>query len=169
MKKILFIFLIVIIFFCCGEICYVTDSGRNFMFFSKEINGLDSDIIYFTLDIPSISFYRDVYHKDSSLNDVQYNIQLLNDSDEEKKLFFIAGHSGRGENCFFNSLVNLKIGDEIDLLFSQYKYTYLVDVIYYIDKTGVMDVDRWENTLYLITCSLVYPGKQLIIRASLIS
>lgn len=48
-------------------------------------------------------------------------------------------------------------------------YVYEVKNIYYINKTGYMEIpEELSNTLILITCSVKYKNKQLIVVSTLI-
>ena len=67
------------------------------------------------LMIPKINFRMNIYNFDSKLNDVDYNIEILKDSSVIDKLFFIVGHSGMGDNCYFNDIKKLEIGDYVYL------------------------------------------------------
>ena len=59
------------------------------------------------LDIPKINFYKGFYSKTSSLNNVQFNLFVLKESDYPDVVngnLIIAGHSGNYSNSYFNDL-----------------------------------------------------------------
>ena len=122
----------------------------------------------FVLSIPKINLIHGIYSIHHIYNQVDYNIELLSDSSLYRRLFFLAGHSGNGENCFFNHLIDLEYGDKIYLDFYDNILVYEVIDIYYIIKDGTMDVDMSFDTLYLITCSLIYPDRQLIVKCKIV-
>lgn len=119
------------------------------------------------LDIPCISFKDYVYPIDSSLNTVDYHVEILKESKIEENLYYFAAHSGNGKYSYFNHLVDVKIGDVIILNFFDHKLYYIVSDIYLIDKMGYMISNEANDALYLITCSLENKKKQLIIQANL--
>lgn len=105
---------------------------------------------------------------DSELNNVDYNIELLETSDINRNIFYIAGHSGNGDNCYFNRVRELVIGNYIYIYFDSKSLVYEVVEIYNIVKSGVMEVSDEENVLYLITCDIYNDNRQLIVKSKLI-
>ena len=121
------------------------------------------------LKIPSINLEKFVYDVNSSKNNVDYHVEILDSSDLKKNVYFLAGHSGSGSNNYFNDLKLLEIGDFIYVEKDGLEYCYRVVETYFILKNGYLNVDNnLYDTLFLITCSLDYPDKQLIIRAKLV-
>ena len=173
MKRILL--LLLLLFFMA---LFWNDDGYFNKSFKKYNFNFDSFNVYygkfkrekylFVLNIPKIHLSRNIYSLDSFYNNVDYNIELLDDSSVLRRLFFLAGHSGNGDYCFFNHLVDLSLGDRVFVSFEDVFYEYVVTDIYYIDKSGFMDVSCDRDCLYLITCSLVYSGKQLIVFCQLL-
>lgn len=107
---------------------------------------------------------------DSSFNDVDFHVQILEESKLENFFFLFAGHSGDGMVSYFNDLEYLEEGDIILIFMDDKKIFYVVEKIYYIQKTGKFfaPLENMENMLYLITCSLKYYDKQLIVQARLV-
>ena len=65
-----------------------------------------------TLEIPKIGFYKGFYSKNSDLNNVKYNIKILDVSsypDEPKGNVIIIGHSGNYSNSYFGNLYQLVV------------------------------------------------------------
>ena len=107
---------------------------------------------------------------DSELNNVDYNVELLNESSYEDKLFYIVGHSGNGDNCYFNKIKNLKIGEYVYIIINNEKLIYRIDNIYYIVKDGYMEIFNDEvNLVYLITCDIYNNNRQLVIKGVLVN
>ena len=122
------------------------------------------------LMIPKINFRMNIYNFDSKLNDVDYNIEILKDSSVIDKLFFIVGHSGMGDNCYFNDIKKLEIGDYVYLDVDHEVLIYKIIDRYYIVKNGYMNLgfDKY-NRLYLITCDISDGNRQLVLKGILIN
>ena len=161
MKKIKYVLVFVFLFF---PIIKTEDFNFYDYYTYLDDSFLNQKEYLFVLNIPKIGLVQNIYSIDSIYNHVDLNVELLSDSSLEDNLFFLAGHSGNGDNCFFNHLVDLEYGDVIHLDFFNYVLYYEVEDIYYIVKNGTMDVEILSNTLYLVTCSLVYPYQQLVIK-----
>ena len=126
------------------------------------------EVSCFKLVIPKIDLNYDIYNLGNGLNNVDYNIELLSDSNIEENIYFLAGHSGNGDNCYFNRIKELEIGDVIYIYIDDKELVYEVEQIYFIRKNGYMEVDDInKNVLYLITCSGY--NRQLIVKGVLIN
>ena len=86
----------------------------------KEVKEDNNNYIYEeylgVLDIPKINFYKGFYSKTSSLNNVQFNLFVLKESDYPDVVngnLIIAGHSGNYSNSYFNDLYKLSIDDTV--------------------------------------------------------
>ena len=120
------------------------------------------------LVIPKISFEKEIYEIASELNNVDYNVEILKTSEIDKNVYFFASHSGRGDNCYFNRVKELYVGDNIYVNIGSNLLVYEVVSIYNIVKSGYMEVDNnLENVLFLITCSNY--NRQLIVKGVLIN
>lgn len=110
------------------------------------------------LEIPKIGFSKGFYRKESSLNNVKFNIKILDDSsypDEDKGNTIIIGHSGNYSNSYFGNLYQLVVGDTASITYNDKKYTYQVVNIYTDTKDGTVTVyrDDSKTCLTLITCT----------------
>ncbi len=110
------------------------------------------------LDIPKINFYKGFYSKTSSLNNVQFNLFVLKESDYPDVVngnLIIAGHSGNYSNSYFNDLYKLSIDDTITVHYQGKDYIYKITKIYNEKKTGTVRILRNRNktSLTLITCT----------------
>lgn len=122
------------------------------------------------LEVPSIQLKEEVYPVNSFLNQVSFHVQILEDSNLERNIFFFAAHSGNGDKSYFNDIILLEKGDFIFVYIGDKKLMYVVNEKYFIDKNGYFYVDEVEsNSLYLITCSRVYLDKQVVVVASIVS
>ena len=110
------------------------------------------------LDIPKINFYKGFYSKTSSLNNVQFNLFVLKESDYPDVVngnLIIAGHSGNYNNSYFNDLYKLSIDDTVTVHYQGKDYAYKITKIYNEKKTGTVRILRNRNktSLTLITCT----------------
>jgi LPXTG-site transpeptidase (sortase) family protein len=124
---------------------------------------------YIRLLIPNINFDKFIYYLDDEINDVDYNVELLSSSDIYKNIFYFAGHSGSGDNCYFNRIVELNIGDYIYIYLDDIIFVYEIVDIYEIVKNGYMAIESNEvDVLYLITCKVYNNSRQLVVKSKLI-
>ena len=72
----------------------------------------DEDI-FLEINIPRIRLEANVYNINSVFNDVDYNVEILSESNVDENSFFLAGHSGNGAANYFNDLFLLEVGDII--------------------------------------------------------
>ena len=160
-KRYLIVSYIVSVIFIFGLLYY--DNLLEIINFSKEDK-------LFEIDIPRINFKGNVYNIDSNLNNVDYNIELLDNSNLEENLYFLASHSGSSKASYFDNLVYLEKGSFIILRTEDSILIFVVRDMFYIDKSGYFNVSYSANggELFLITCSLNYVNRQLIVRAELI-
>jgi len=141
----------------------------SFIFFFRNnfiLLDINSDFL-FELSIPKIKLSRIIYKYDSIHNDLSTNIKLLTDVKKiNEETIVIAGHSGSGNNAFFNNLYLLELGDVIDINYNNIRYTYEINDIYEIEKTGYMNINtEITGLLYLITCKNHVNNKQIVYKA----
>ena len=127
-----------------------------------------------TLEINKINFYKGFYSKDSSLNNVKFNLYLMPVSsypDQDKGNVIIAGHSGNYSNSYFRDLYRLEKDDSINIYYNNVKYIYNITNIYKQDKTGTINIyrDTEKSSLTLITCTQNDESHQTVYIAELIS
>lgn len=125
------------------------------------------------LEIPSISLTQGFYAKNSKLNNVDKNIQILKKSDMPDKKngnTILASHSGNCSVCYFKNLYKIKEKDLINIYHKDIKFTYQVVKKYLEEKDGDIWIKKDNNktTLTLTTCSQQEKGKQIVIIANLI-
>lgn len=110
-----------------------------------------------TLKIDKINLEKGLYSKNSSKNNVKYNIEILKTSDYpdvSNGNFILAAHSGNGRNAYFKKLDRMTINDLITVNYLGKEYIYKIVKIYDVEKTGVINISRnkFKDTLTLITC-----------------
>lgn len=109
------------------------------------------------LEIKKINLTRGFYSKNSRLNNVNKNIQILSSSDMpdiENGNVIIAAHSGNSSISFFKNLPKLNFDDNAIIYYQGKTYTYKLVNNYEIEKTGTANIKRNLNkkSLTLITC-----------------
>lgn len=123
------------------------------------------------LKIPKINLERGLVDPNSYLNNVNYNLEILEGSnmpDKKNSNLIIAGHSGSARISFFRNLNKLTLNDEIFVDYKNDTYKYKVVDIYEIEKTGTAEIIKNKNatTITLITCKH-NTNKQIIVIAEL--
>ena len=124
------------------------------------------------LEIPKINFKRGFYDINSSLNNVESNIEIIKGSslpDVINGNLIIAGHSGTGWKAFFRNLYQLGLGDEAIVTYAGINYKYKITNIYKEKNTGTVSIKRNydKTTLTLITCTKDDSSTQTIYIAEL--
>lgn len=123
------------------------------------------------LKIPKIDLERGLVDPNSYLNDVKYNIEIVEGSSMPNKKnsnLIIASHSGTARISYFRNLNKLTINDIVLLIYQNKTYKYKVVNKYEIDKTGTAKIIRDSNktTITLITCKYK-TNKQIVVIATL--
>lgn len=131
----------------------------------KEKNDLINYIA--VVEIPKINLVRGLVDKNDSLNNVDYNIQILKEStmpNVEYSNLYLAAHSGSSSVSYFKYLDRLIYNDEVYIYYQDIKYIYKVVKLYEIDKNGYAEIQRQGGTkhLILVTC-IDGTEKQLVI------
>lgn len=138
---------------------------------NKKVDETNYDYIA-VLEIPKINLKRGL-PQDKYYNNVNRNVEILKGStmpNISKGNFILAGHSGSGRVAYFRNLNKLTIGDISYIYYGGIKYTYKVNNIYDIEKTGTATITRDLNktTLTMITCRH-NTNKQIVIISELIN
>lgn len=122
------------------------------------------------LEIPKLNLKKDVYNKDSKLNNISKNVTILEEStlpDEEYFHLFLAAHSGTSKISYFRTLINLKGNDVAKIYWQDKIYIFKVLEILKLPKQKFIEVEKnkQEKLLTLITC--IGHDKRLIINLQL--
>lgn len=120
------------------------------------------------IEIPKIGLKRGVYNFTSSLNNIEQNITIMDESnlpDEVNGNVVLEAHSGTSNISYFNDLYKLKEEDLVYIYYQGIKYIYKVNNIYDVEKDGSVEVyrDLNKNTLTLITCKNDTDDKQMVV------
>lgn len=124
---------------------------------SKETIKTSNEDYIAVLEIPKINLRKGLYSKDSSNNNVNKNIEILDESDmpdNNNGNFILAGHSGSGRIAYFKDLHKLSNGDIAFVYYNGSRFGYTLINRYEIDKTGTAQITRngQNDALTLITC-----------------
>lgn len=119
------------------------------------------------LEIPKIGFSKGFYPKGSELNNVKFNLKILDSSNypnETNGNVIIIGHSGDYSNSYFRDLYKLELKDTASIQYKGKKYNYKIVNIYYENKDGTLTIyrDSTKNCLTLITCTKDDETKQTV-------
>ncbi len=124
---------------------------------SKEEN----DEIIGTLTIDKLNLSKNIYNINSSHNNVEENVTILND---DINLIVLAAHSGPGYIAFFDDLDKLELNDTINLTYNNKNLVYIVTNIEEQTKDGTIEINKTDKQrLILTTCSKKDKNKQLVI------
>lgn len=122
--------------------------------------------------IPRLNINHDIYDLNSSYNNVEKNVTLLDGSilpNKKNSIIFLAAHSGNSKISYFNHLNKIKPKEKVTFYYDNYKYIYQVINIKEENKNGYIKINkRKENQLILTTCSTNNKEKQLIVESMLI-
>ena len=127
---------------------------------TDEINNKYKDIEQYIgyLEIPRINFKRGFYDINSSLNNVEANIEINKKSSYpniSNGNLIIAGHSGTGPKAFFKDLYKLEVNDLLIVTYGGKRYQYKITNIYKEKNTGTIAIKRNydKTTITLVTCT----------------
>lgn len=124
------------------------------------------------LKIPKIGLERGLFSKTSANNNVNWNIQIIKESDMpdvDKGNLILAGHSGNDKTSHFRNLHKLSTNDIVSVFYGGNEYKYKIVNSYEVEKNGVAHIVRngEKTTLTLITCKS-NSNKQIIFISELV-
>lgn len=127
----------------------------------STVNKDANDEIIGTLTIDKLNLSKKIYNINSSHNNVEENVTILND---DMNLIVLAAHSGPGYIAFFNDLDKLELNDTVNLTYNNKKLVYKVTDIEEQPKDGTIEINKTDKQrLILTTCSKKDKGKQLVV------
>lgn len=147
-------------------------SNREPAFFETEKNNtmknINSNYIA-VLEIPKIKLKKGLYSYESSFNNVDQNITILEPfsvPSKDNSIFVLASHSGNSKVSYFKNLNKLSNGDSVIIYYNEIKYYYKIIDFYSEKKNGYISMPSFKNGKYIIltTCKdslyqLIYIGK----------
>ena len=137
---------------------YINDNKKNMLAIDKvlnnDVNGINKEDKYgYTsfIEIPSINLKRGLVDVNNSHNNVRYNIEIIQKTDDR---IILASHNGNNYNSYFGNLYKMELGDEIYLYDGGNKYQYIFSDSYEIKKDGYASVYAKDDvkSIILITC-----------------
>ena len=119
------------------------------------------------IEIPKINLKKGLYDINSKYNHVDYNIQIIKESDMpniENGNLILAGHNGNSNVSYFDNLNTLSNGDSVFIFYEGKKYTYKIFDNYEVDKNGKVSIHVYskKTTLTLISCKKNTKDKQIV-------
>lgn len=152
------------------KITNITNKEINQVIKDKEpIIEIEKNIGFLKID--KINLNNKIYDINSKHNNIEENVTILKTSEnlkDKNSLVVLAAHSGEGKIAYFNKLIELSEGDEIELKYYDETYIYVVDNIYEQEKNGYIKFSkRNESQLILTTCSTQNNKMQLIVEAKI--
>lgn len=119
------------------------------------------------LEIPKMNLKKGLYDVESKYNNVDYNIQIIKESNMpnvEKGNLILAGHNGNATVSYFDKLNTLSNGDSVFIYYQGFKYKYLIFDNYEVDKNGDVAIHRYtkKTTITLISCKKNTTDKQIV-------
>jgi len=175
LKKIKYL-IVGVMFVVCGAFLFFGKEYKTYSIKKKEKIGVacylnqeydNSDYIA-VLEIPCIDLTRGLTNDTNVDNNITF-VESSNMPNIVGGTTIIAGHSGSGDNAYFDDLDKLKLNDKIYLYYYSNKYEYVITEIYEIEKTGKLSLKKKnENRLVLITCKK-NTNKQIVIISKLLT
>lgn len=125
------------------------------------------------LEIPKIELKKGLVEPNSSLNNVNSNIEILNPvemPDQANGTFILASHSGSSKVAYFDRLNELIKEDKVYVYYNNVKYIYEISNYYKENKDGDISIKKgyFDNVIVLTTCDKHHKNKQIIYIGNLI-
>ena len=137
------------------------ENSTNTANYINNKNTQTDDEIIGTLTINKLNLSKNIYNINSSHNNVEENVTILNDNEN---LIVLAAHSGPGYIAFFNDLDKLELNDNINLTYNNKDLIYKITNIEEQAKDGTIEINKTNTKrLILTTCSKKDKNKQLVI------
>ncbi len=119
------------------------------------------------LEIPKINLKKGLYSIDSKYNNVNYNIEIIKESNMpniSNGNLILAGHNGNSTVSYFDNLKTLSKDDNVFIFYKGIKYIYKITNNYEIKKDGTYKVLRNNDktTITLISCKKNTTDKQIV-------
>ena len=120
------------------KITNITNKEINQVITNKDkesITKIEKNIGFLKID--KINLSNKIYDINSKHNNIEENVTILKTSEnlkDKNSLVVLAAHSGEGRIAYFNKLIELSEGDEIEFKYYDETYIYVVDNIYEQEK-----------------------------------
>ena len=179
MKKRIIISITLVIIGLCLNIYDIVETSNKKKIEDKKIEvffnqeqfdipklNIENDYIA-VLEIPKIKLKKGLFSPESTKNNVDENIAILNPvkmPDEDNHTFILASHSGNSNISYFRNLNRLRRGDIVYVHYKNVTYKYVISTYYYEEKTGgitIKDKTKNNSIIVLTTCKPISYNKQL--------
>lgn len=169
MKKRLFSFIIIIIYFSASIYLINFSFETTSTLATYEVNNGHS-YNEKILEIPKINLKLEVVKANDNFENLDNNLVYYNHFNPDDKII-IFGHSGVGFGTYFNRLDELNSNDKAYLIINGKKYYYYVNDVYEVSKnaTYILKNEYDSKKLLLVTCVKGDKNKRLVVELSLSS
>lgn len=119
------------------------------------------------IEIPKMNLRKGLYEISSKYNHVDYNIQIVKNSDMpniKNGNLILAGHNGNSNVSYFDNLNTLSKDDSVFIFYQGKKYTYKIFDNYEVEKNGKVSIHGYskKTTITLISCKKNTKDKQIV-------
>jgi len=119
------------------------------------------------IEIPKMNLRKGLYDINSKYNHVDYNIQIVKNSDMpsiKDGNLILAGHNGNSNVSYFDNLNTLSKDDSVFIFYQGKKYTYKIFDNYEVEKNGKVSIHGYskKTTITLISCKKNTKDKQIV-------
>lgn len=161
LKRNIFLVSIILILGCCLHFEYFKSISLNSVnnklidsYYAKEESNNREASYLGILEVPSINLKRGFFSLDSSLNQVDKNIELISSCNPDNPCdFILASHSGNSAISYFKHLDHLKLQDKAILDYEHHFYIYHLTSILNQKKNGMISLEKKTiSRLVLTTC-----------------
>ena len=161
LKRLTSFYYLIFLLLCKSDYYYNDTKYINILDYKPVVPTVSNDI---NLIIPKIDL--DIYTTyDTSLKQGVEIHKLSTKPSDKNSTLILMGHSGIGQNVFFNRLYQLEVNDLISIDYVNRLYNYVIEEKSIITKGSEYSFEFNNNYLYLITC--YYHNKQIVIKAKM--
>ncbi len=147
----------------------IENNDTNDLVIAEEESKVEVTPVQYSMviEIPKMNLKKGLYDINSKYNNVDYNIQIIKESDmpnKENGNLILAGHNGNSNISYFDNLNTLSNGDSVFIFYEGKKYTYKIFDNYEIEKNGKVSIHGYskKTTITLISCKKNTKDKQIV-------
>lgn len=147
----------------------IENNDTNDLVITEEESKVEVTPVQYSMviEIPKMNLKKGLYDINSKYNNVDYNIQIIKESDmpnKENGNLILAGHNGNSNISYFDNLNTLSNGDSVFIFYEGKKYTYKIFDNYEIEKNGKVSIYGYskKTTITLISCKKNTKDKQIV-------
>lgn len=147
----------------------IENNDTNDLVITEEESKVEVTPVQYSMviEIPKMNLKKGLYDINSKYNNVDYNIQIIKESDmpnKENGNLILAGHNGNSNISYFDNLNTLSNGDSVFIFYEGKKYTYKIFDNYEVKKIGKVFIHGYskKTTITLISCKKNTKDKQIV-------